>query len=244
VLTLNEAQNGLSGYNITVSLSNPSVAEIVSISFPSWATLHTNSTLPADSVWIKAADLMDQVGVGATNINLATLTIRGDNPGTSDIFATVTKMDDDSGYPVNPSTALGHLEVGEGGFDTGSGTYPSISGTHTGTIIPSQDISVNKLYTYPSIGTGGHSEYVRIWGNGADASGTWDGYSGGDWDNITFDLPFTLEAGKTYNYTIRTGSYPQIITQTNSHNLRWQFNHLRGIYRRKWKNIRQLDPCD
>ena len=93
----------------------------------------------------------------------------------------------------------------------GSGTYPSISGTHNGTIIPSQDISVNKLYTYPSIGTGGHSEYVRIWGNGADASGTWEGYSGGDWRNITFDLPCTLEAGKTYSYTIRTGSYPQVI---------------------------------
>ncbi len=27
---------------------------------------------------------------------------------------------------------------------------------------------------------------------------------------ITFDEPFTLEAGKIYNYEIRTGSYPQI----------------------------------
>ena len=35
------------------------------------------------------------------------------------------------------------------------------------------------------------------------------GYSG-DWHNISFDSSFTLEEGETYNYTIRTGSYPQI----------------------------------
>jgi len=95
-------------------------------------------------------------------------------------------------------------------FDTGSGTYPSIFGTHNGTIKPNQTITVQKLYTYPCPGTGGHSEYVRIWGNRLDANATWEGY-GGDWHNITFDEPFMLEANLTCNYTIRTGSYPQII---------------------------------
>ena len=49
-------------------------------------------------------------------------------------------------------------------FDTGtpSNPYPSISGTHTGNIIPSQDITVHKIYTYPCEGTGGHIEHVRI----------------------------------------------------------------------------------
>ena len=111
-IILDEAPNGFSGYNLTLSLSNPSVAEIVSVSFPSWATLHTNSTPPADSVWIKAADLMDQVGAGATNVNLATITLRGDNLGASDIIATVTKMDDDGGYPIDPSIDPGYLVVG------------------------------------------------------------------------------------------------------------------------------------
>jgi uncharacterized repeat protein (TIGR01451 family) len=95
-------------------------------------------------------------------------------------------------------------------FDTGPGTYPSISGTHTGTITPNQTIQVQKLYTYPCSGTGGHSEYVRIWGNGVDKNASWSGYSS-DWHNITFSAPFTLDAGKTYNYEITTGSYPQII---------------------------------
>ena len=99
-------------------------------------------------------------------------------------------------------------------FDTGSGTYPSISGTHTGTIIPSVNVNVSKMYTYPCTGTGGHTEYVRIYGNEVNVSKTWNGYTG-DYHNITFDSPFVLEAGKTYSYEIRTGSYPQIIHATN-----------------------------
>ena len=94
-------------------------------------------------------------------------------------------------------------------FDTGEGTYPSIFGTHEGTIVLAKDIQVQKMYTHPSVGTGGHSEYVRIWGNGIDESASWSGYTG-DWHNVAFSEPFTLCAGETYNYTIKTGSYPQI----------------------------------
>jgi hypothetical protein len=96
-------------------------------------------------------------------------------------------------------------------FDTGSGSYPSISGTHNGTIMPFYDIfDITKLYTYPCPGTGGHTEYVKIW-NSTDWNVTamWNGYVG-DWHNITFNNSFTLYANETYNYTIRTGSYPQI----------------------------------
>jgi PKD repeat protein len=110
-LTLDKAPNGLSGYNLTVSLSDVTVAELVSVSYPSWATLHDNSTLPADSIWMKATDLSDQVKSGAIEVNLGTLTLRGDNQGTSDIVITVTKMDDDNGYPINPNTISGQIEV-------------------------------------------------------------------------------------------------------------------------------------
>ena len=43
-----------------------------------------------------------------------------------------------------------------------------------------------------------------------NVNATWDGYIE-DWHNISFNEPFTLVAGETYNYIIRTGSYPQII---------------------------------
>jgi parallel beta-helix repeat protein len=111
-ITLDEAQDGLSGYNLTVSLSNASVAEILSVSPSSWASLNDNSTLPADSVWIKGVDLSEQVQSGATDINLGTLTLKGDRKGTTDIVIAVTKIDDDSGYPINPTTDAGYLNVG------------------------------------------------------------------------------------------------------------------------------------
>jgi len=95
-------------------------------------------------------------------------------------------------------------------FDTGKGTYPSIMGTHKGEIKPSCNITVSKLYTYPCPGTGGHTESIELYENGTlIANGTWEGYAG-DWHNITFDKTVVLLAGETYNYTIRTGSYPQI----------------------------------
>ena len=101
-------------------------------------------------------------------------------------------------------------------FDTGSGTYPSISGIHNGTIKPNQTITVHKMYTYPCPGTGGHSEYVRIWNKSGTTitEGNWTGY-GCDWHNISFNKPFILKANETYNYTLRTGSYPQIIHKQN-----------------------------
>jgi len=96
-------------------------------------------------------------------------------------------------------------------FDTGSGTSPSISGIHKGTIKPNVPIEVSTLYTYPCPGTGGHTEYARIWNNntGLDTTATWEGYVGG-WHKIAFNPSFTLIVDETYNYTIRTGSYPQI----------------------------------
>jgi len=110
---------------------------------------------------------------------------------------------------------LFNLEIGVP-FDTGkpASPYPSIPGTHNGTITPNQTIIATKLYTYPCPGTGGHTEYARIWNKTWNATATWEGYAG-DWKNITFDKTVVLLANKTYNYTIRTGSYPQIHHNTS-----------------------------
>jgi len=98
-------------------------------------------------------------------------------------------------------------------FDTGepADPYPSILGTHNGTITPNKTIIATKLYTYPCEGTGGHTEYAAFYySNGTlMAEAKWAGYAS-DWHNITFDKPVVLLPNKTYNYTIRTGSYPQI----------------------------------
>ena len=103
-------------------------------------------------------------------------------------------------------------------FDTepSENPYPSIMGIHNGTITPSYNINVSTLYTYACVGTGGHTEFIELYENGIPiANGTWNGYIG-DYHNITLHnvsgAPYVmlLEEHK-YNYTIITGSYPQII---------------------------------
>ena len=114
----------------------------------------------------------------------------------------------EAGYWYGISTLPGPAP---GVFDTGPGGYPSISGTHNGTITMTHTVNVCKIFIYPCTGTGGHAEYVRIWnGPVTIAEANWTGYQG-DWHNLTFNNAFTLYADETYNYTIRTGSYPQII---------------------------------
>jgi hypothetical protein len=95
-------------------------------------------------------------------------------------------------------------------FDTNEGTYPSIFGTHYGKIIPDQNLTVNKIYTYPCAGTGGHTEYVIIWNESECAVAEWDGYIG-DYHNLSFNRTLRLQKDVVYSYIIRTGSYPQII---------------------------------
>jgi len=120
--------------------------------------------------------------------------------------------DEEKSPDVNEAIAVTPPE--ENIFDTGtpSNPYPSIAGTHTGTITPNRTITVNKLYTYPCAGTGGHTESIELYDENGNliASGNWNGYQQGDWHNITFDNPVVLLPNKTYKYTIRTGSYPQI----------------------------------
>lgn len=103
-------------------------------------------------------------------------------------------------------------------LDTGTSAtpYPSISGTYRGTITvsPAHDIAASRWYTYPCPGTGGHTEFVRIENSTWNITASWEGYRG-EWHNLTFDDPFTLRAGETYNYTITTGSYPQVIHTRN-----------------------------
>jgi len=136
--------------------------------------------------------------------------------GNASVTFTAIKAGDAFVYATNASASEnGSAEVTvttvPAVFDTGPSAkpYPSISGMHHGTITPSKNITVQKLYTYSCAGTGGHTESVRFENESWNITASWEGYQG-DWNNITFDEPFTLYAGLTYDYAIRTGSYPQI----------------------------------
>ena len=163
--------------------------------------------------WLSVFPTTGTVDPGSQTDITATFNTTGLSVG--EYYANITIANNDP--DENPVIVPVHLTVepaGEVGyFDTGapSNPYPSIAGTHTGDIIPSQDITVHKIYTYPCAGTGGHTEYVRIYNeSGTIAEAYWSGYRH-DWHNITFDEPFTLFAKRAYHYEIITGSYPQII---------------------------------
>jgi len=113
----------------------------------------------------------------------------------------------------SPKVLIINVTVASNEFDTDKGTYPSISGTHYGTIIPNRNITVNRIYSYPCAGTGGHIEYAKIWNEttGECAVAEWNGYHVADYHNLTFNTTLTLEKDVIYNYIIETGSYPQII---------------------------------
>ena len=131
--------------------------------------------------------------------------------GNYDVTLTVT---DDDGV-TNSTTKIITVYPPTAIFDTGapSNPYPSIAGTHTGTITPNRTITVNKLYTYPCAGTGGHTESIELYDENGNliASGNWNGYQQGDWHNITITPSVTLLKDNVYRYIIKTGSYPQII---------------------------------
>lgn len=139
--------------------------------------------------------------------------------GLEEGVATITAEVDLSGIGV--LTNITTVEFTAAEFDTGAGTYPSIFGVHKGFIIVNHTVEVRKMYTYPCAGTGGHTAYVEICNvtstMGWCINGTWKGYQEDNYHNITFPggEEFTLRKGGIYNYTIVTGSYPQIIHKQN-----------------------------
>jgi len=146
---------------------------------------------------------------GDGNITSTTHEIIKHSYSEAGIYEVTLTVTDDKGAK-NSTTKI--ITVYSGAiFDCGEpkNPYPSIMGVHRGTIKPNHTVIATKLYTYPCEGTGGHTEYARIWNETWEANATWEGYTG-DWHNITFDKTVVLLAGEIYFYEIRTGSYPQI----------------------------------
>jgi YVTN family beta-propeller protein len=110
-IMIDEVPAGLSGFNITISVSDPEIAEITAVSFPSWGQLPKNSTLPSSSIWIKTIDLENEVHPGDTNVSLGTITLTGKMEGTSDISIQKTMISDDNGSLINPAVNTGKINV-------------------------------------------------------------------------------------------------------------------------------------
>ncbi len=102
-LYLQEAENGLSGYDLDVFWTDSVHGDINAVHFPLWAANKSHTPLPDYIVGIKAVDMSNQVNPGATNVLLATFDLEGNIStfmSTIEFNVSVNELDDDFGNPI------------------------------------------------------------------------------------------------------------------------------------------------
>ena len=110
-ISINTLPSGLAGYNLSVSLADANIGEIMALTLPSWASLNSSSATPADSVWFSGLDLARSVEAGATNVPLGTVMLRGDALGSTAVVVVVSEMDADGGGLITPAVVPAVLNV-------------------------------------------------------------------------------------------------------------------------------------
>jgi len=103
-INLTGVETGLSGYNLTLSLSPAGIAEIESVAFPSWVRIPVNGTLPASSTYLQAVDLDRNAEPGTSPLPLLTATLRAIVDGETTLAVVPVIVDDDLGgrYALDP----------------------------------------------------------------------------------------------------------------------------------------------
>lgn len=104
--------DGLSGYNITLTVGDSGVADVYLITEPSWSSIHITGNTPAASAYIQVADLSDSIDAGDSHVKLCDVTIRGIAVGSTSLSITVNQMDDDNGDSISPAVSNGLIAVG------------------------------------------------------------------------------------------------------------------------------------
>jgi hypothetical protein len=143
-LVLDSAPSGLAGYDLVIRLSNPAIAEIANVSYPSWASLF-NTTENADgSVRISAVDLSRRIESGSTGITLGSITLQGLSSGSSSILMESVNMDADGGGVISPVVSTGLISVpgtvtgpSGGGGGGGGDSNPPVTRTPSPTMTQS-----------------------------------------------------------------------------------------------------------
>lgn len=109
-ITLSEATVGLAGFDILVALSDPAVANIVRTDFPDFGLTKQVLTSTAE-IRLTAVDLSGLIQSGATSTLLATVHVVGVKAGASNVNLQVVRMDDENGFPMNPQTLPGTVNI-------------------------------------------------------------------------------------------------------------------------------------
>jgi hypothetical protein len=134
-LTLSAVPEGLSGFNVTVSVADTGTATITDAALAEpFPAIGDGSVVVADdgsAARLKSADLDDEVGPGDGPVSLGTVTLAGEASGQVDLVLSVEQVDDDEGARVDPAADDGVLTVGDAA--TATATATGEPGTQTGT---------------------------------------------------------------------------------------------------------------
>ena len=121
-LTLDQAPQGLAGYNLTARLSvADSGVRVVEATAPTvFNDSVTETTIGSanQTAEIRATDITEVVDTNATNASLGTVTVAANesaNVSQTDLRVSVERIDDDSGTPINVTTQNGTVTVREQG---------------------------------------------------------------------------------------------------------------------------------
>lgn len=112
-IMMDKVPDGLSGFYITVWVSDPEIAKIAEASSPSWNMITKNSTssVPSSSVWIRAIDIGRKVEPGAINVSLGNITLNGTKIGTTNLSIQPHEVDNDNGNAINLAIVQGQINV-------------------------------------------------------------------------------------------------------------------------------------
>ncbi|HWQ49345.1 MAG TPA: hypothetical protein VN414_10450, partial [Methanosarcina sp.] len=138
-IVMDDVPSGLAGFNITVSV-DPKIAEITSVSFPSWSTVNISSTLPSSSVNIMSIDGRDFVkkNHNQKNVSFGNITLIGKKAGTADLTISVSSYyttDGPNAKTVYPDAVAGTINI----LDT---EKPVISSVELNNSTPNTDDSI------------------------------------------------------------------------------------------------------
>ncbi len=122
VITADSLLNGISGFKITVSLGDPSKAEIIGVTTPHWAELSEIGgvivlgpdkavSVTGDTVIIKVMKF-EINSSPLSNLELATLNIRGDNNGITGLNIILDKISAANGTSIAAQVQNGTITIG------------------------------------------------------------------------------------------------------------------------------------
>ena len=124
-IMLDSAPNGISGFEMTISLSDPNVASIDGVVIPSEFGLTFFEQVSPSEIRVMGLDFNQALQGNLSDVTLATVSMTTTRQGTSAIQISLTRLDDDAGLTVNPQTSDGSLNVKkhfkDGSRDGGNG---------------------------------------------------------------------------------------------------------------------------